>query len=293
MRVCLVNDDGEEDCMNPLLKTGQVLLQQGSKVALKHGGKVLGAVISDEVLKKSVELGNDYIAKQKELIKIPDIVDVQLDEAVKVLKDDIGFTPLLATAQPKLEYAQATANVVLYTVPKVGTKIMPKSVVKVYYLTPELLEKSKVLFDTQIKDVKVNTIIGMQMHEGRKELLELGLKVTEKLETANIKLIHKIDGEITRITRAKLDKPEVKFKTGDSIWLYYVDQNVIDESLALKVKRDEEALDKVEKRNQAAKDLTTGIYQGASKVAVSSVNAAAKGVKVVVSGAKGVVGGKK
>lgn len=291
--MAIVRDYGEANLMNPLIKTGQILLQKGSKIAIQKGGKVIGAVISDEVLKKSVELGNDYIAKQKELIKIPDVVDVQLEEAVKVLKDDFGLTPLPATAQPKIEYAQAAANVILYTVPKVGAKVMPKAVVKVYYITPELLEKSKVLNDTQIKEVKVNTIIGMQFDEGRQELLGKGLKVTEKIETANIKLIHKNDGEVTRITRAKIDKPEVKFKTGDAVWLYYVDQNVIDESKALKVKRDQEAHDKVEKRNQAAKDLTSGLYHVSSKVAMSGVNAATKGVKVVVSGAKGVVRGKK
>ncbi len=121
-----------------------LLLKAGKNVLIK-GGKVVADIIAPDVMKLGSKIGNEFIEKQKNLVKIPDLKDVYIDEALRILKNELNLNPISAIAKPRLGYADESENEVMYSEPKFGTKVDPKTPVKVYYLTQEVIDKSKEL----------------------------------------------------------------------------------------------------------------------------------------------------
>lgn len=233
------------------------------KLILK-GGKVAAGIIAPGVVDLGLKIGNEFIDWKKTLVKIPDLRDVHIDEATRVLKDDLKLVPTPAIANPSLAYANESESEVMYAKPRFGSRVSPGTAVKIYYLTQEVIDKSKELLGSEIKEFKVPEIIGLNVYEAREDLEGLGLKVAEKLEKPNVKLLECEDGQVTRVTYPNDKKIGSKLKTGERIWLYYVDEEVILASKAIKDEKDHKKQENIEKVNQVVKNAAKGMLDGAA-----------------------------
>lgn len=175
---------------SPVFKVGSALLKGGKFVAKQ--------IVSDDVMKLGAKIGNDFMEKQKNLVKIPDLKDVHIDEALRILRDELNLIPTSAIANPSLAYADESENEVVYSDPKFGSKVDPKTTVKVYYLTQEVISKSQILLDKQVQEFVIPKVVGLNVYEAREDLEALGLKVTEKIEKSDVKFVDKEDGQVTR-----------------------------------------------------------------------------------------------
>lgn len=247
-----------------------LLLKAGKNVLIK-GGKVVADIIAPDVMKLGSKIGNEFIEKQKNLVKIPDLKDVYIDEALRILKNELNLNPISAIAKPRLGYADESENEVMYSEPKFGTKVDPKTPVKVYYLTQEVIDKSKELLEIKTQEFKTPRVIGVDIYDAREDLENLGLKVTNKLEKQDSKFIDKEDGQVTRMAYPNDKKIGSKLKTGDRVWLYYVSEEVILESKLLKDKKDKDGQERIDKIKKAAyhmkKDILDGTVGNAEKIA--------------------------
>lgn len=248
---------------NPLIKAGSVLIK-GGKFAVKH-------IVSDDVMKLGAKIGNNFIEKHKSLVKIPDLKDVHIDEAIRILKEELNLIPAPAIAKPRLAYANESENEVMYSEPKFGSRVDPKTAVKVYYLTQEVIAKSKELLEKQVQEFGIPRVVGLNIDEAQEDLESLGLKVTRKLEKPDLKFVNKEDRQVTRVTYPDNKKTGAKFKTGDRVWLYFVNEEVIVLCNAMKDKKvrdGQERIDKIKKAaNNMKNDICAGAVDNAQKVA--------------------------
>jgi hypothetical protein len=88
------------------------------------------------------------------------------------------------------------------------------------------------------------------------------LKVTEKLEEPSLEFVSNEDGQVTRITYPNDHKIGSKAKTGERIWLYFVNDDVISESKSMKDKKEKDRQDRIDKIDKVTKDISKGIYTG-------------------------------
>jgi hypothetical protein len=173
------------------------------------------------------------------------------------------LTPTSAIANPRLAYADESENDVMYSEPRFGSRVNPRTTVKVYYLTQEVIDKSKELLANEVKEFKVPGVVGLNIYEALEDLEGLGLKVAEKLEEPSLKYVSKEDGQVTRVTYPNDKKIASKLKTGDRVWLYYVNEEVIIESRSIKDKKDENRQVVIDKIGKVTKEVSKGIYNGA------------------------------
>ena len=219
----------------------------GKWSAVAKGGKAVAKVIAPELMELGAKLGNELIEKQKSLVKIPDLKDILIDEAVRILKDELGLIPTPAIANPNSAYADESENEVMSSEPKFGSRVNPGSTIKVYYLTQEVIDKSKLLSETIPQEFKLPKVVGLNIYEAREDLEALGLKITEKLEQPNTSLAGKEEEQVTRVTYPNDKKIGMKLKAGDRVWVYYVNEEVILESKAMKDQKDKERHEIIEK----------------------------------------------
>jgi hypothetical protein len=231
----------------------------GWKKGLINGGKIVAKQFAPDVLNLGAKIGAELIEKQKKLIKIPDLKDVYIDEALRVLKDELNLTPIPDIANPSIAYADESEKEVMYSEPKFGSHVNPGTTVKVYYLTQEVIDKSKELLGKEVQEIKVPRVIGINIYEAREDLEGLGLKVSEKLETPNLKFVDKEDGQVTRVTYPDNQKIGSKFKTGDRVWIYYVNEEVILTSKSIKDKKDKDRQEIIDKIGKVTKEISEGI----------------------------------
>lgn len=236
----------------------------GKSSAILKGGKAIVKFVAPDVVNLGAKLGTDFLEMQKNLVRIPDLKDVHVDEAVRVLKDDLGLTATAAIANPNSAYADESEYDVMYSEPRFGSRVNPKTAVKIYYLTQEVIDKSKALLGNQIQAFKVPELVGLDVYEAREDLECLGLRVKEKLEKPDLKFIGKEDGQVTRITYPNDRKIGSKLKTGDRVLLYYVDAEVIRESKAIREKKDSGRQEIIDKIGTVTKGVTKGIYDTAA-----------------------------
>lgn len=203
------------------------------KEVLKIAKEVATEVASLEIVEKIVEVGTDAFEDYKNRITIPDLKDVNIDDALSNL-EELGLVPVAAIAQPKSSYSELYENVVVGSEPKFGKKVEPESAVKVYYVTDEVIKNSKELEVSTEGEFKLPRIIGLDKFEAREDLEALGLRVTLKLDTPDIKHIEREDGQVTKITYPDNEKLTSKQKKGERVWLFYVDEDVINESIAIR-----------------------------------------------------------
>lgn len=248
---------------------GNILLKAGKK-ALITGGKLVAEQLAPDVVNLAAKVGNEYYEKQKNLIRIPDLKDIHIEEALRVLKEDLGLNPISAIANPSVGFADESINEVMYTEPKFGTKIDPKSTVKVYYLTSEVIEKSKELLSTKIQTFNIPRVIGLNIYDAREDLENLGLKVDMKVEKPRVEFSNYEFGQVTQLTYPNNKKINSKLSTRERVWLYYVTEEVVTESQTLKDFRENENRQRIDKLGQTtanvSKDLINGIVDTTSNV---------------------------
>lgn len=234
----------------------------GLKKNLLKGGKLVANQLAPDVVNLGAKIGVEIIEKQKNLIKIPDLKDIHIDEAIRILKEDLNLTPTSAIANPSIAYADESENEVMYSEPKFGARVNPKTTVKVYYLTQDVIDKSKRLMENAVQEFKLPEVIGLDIYEAREDLEALGLRVADKLEKPNSKFINKEDGQVTRVTYPNDQKIGSKLKTSDRVWLYYVNEDVIMESMSLKDDKDNDKQELIDKFGKVTKDVLKGINNG-------------------------------
>ena len=242
---------------------------------LLKGGKAVAKFVVPEVVELGAKIGTDIYEQQKLMVKIPDLKDVHIDEAMRLLKDDLNLTPTKAIANPNIAYADESDNEVMYSEPRFGSRVNPGSPIKVYYLNQEVIDKSKVLLSNAVSEFKVPIVVGLNVYEAREDLENLGLRVSDKLEVPHHSFANKEDGQVTRLTYPNEKSVGTKLKTGDRVFLYYVNEEVILESKSLKEKSDKEKQEMIDNISKSAKDLTKGISSGAAdatKNLVSSIS---------------------
>lgn len=235
----------------------------GWKKALISGGKMVANQLAPDVVNLGAKIGMEIIEQQKSLIKIPDLKDVHIDEALRILRDELNLTPTSAIANPSIAYADESEYEVMCTEPKFGSRVNPKTAVKVYYLTQEVIDKSKTMLGNVIREFKVPEVVGLNIYDAREDLERLGLKVNEKLEKPDLAFANKEDGQVTRVTYPNDHKISSKLKTGDRVSLYYVNEEVISESIALRDKKEQNKQEMIDKIGKITKDVSKGIYTGA------------------------------
>lgn len=223
--------------------------------AAKTGIKYLAKeILGDEVLGAVVKAGTNAFEKYNNKIKIPDVKDVQYEEAVRNLSE-LNLLPIVAIAKPNVAYADSVENAVVDSEPKFGKKVDPNSTVKLYYATNDVIQKSKVM-ETNLVDVfKLPRVIGLDIYEARADLEEVGLRVTMKLEMPNSKFAGLEDGKVTRVTYPGDKKLTLKQKKGERVWLYYVDEEIIKESKLIEEKKKTLNIERNEKVKQSINNL--------------------------------------
>jgi len=254
----------------------------GLSKGLLKGGKVVAKMLVPEVVDLGVKIGSEIYDQQKALVKIPNLNDVNIDEALRVLKDELHLIPTSAVAKPSIAYANEDINKVVNLEPKFGSRVNPGTPIKVYYLTQEVIDKSKVLLGNAVHEFKVPMVVGLNVNEAREDLEVLGIRVSEKLEKASVDFVKREDGQVTRITYPNNQRITSKLKTGERVWLYYVSEEVILESkaiLAQKAKEKQEVLDKIGKMT---KDISKGITSGTKDATEATLDLAQNiGKKIV------------
>ncbi|MHB8963745.1 MAG: PASTA domain-containing protein [Saccharofermentanales bacterium] len=232
------------------------------KVLLK-GGVAAAKMLAPEAIDLGVKIGSEIYEQQKTLVKIPDLKDVHVEEAIRILKDELHLNPTSAIANPNIGFADESEKEVMYSEPRFGSRVNPGTTVKVYYLTQEVIEASKILLGKSVREFEVPRVIGLNTYEAREDLEGLGLKVTEKLEKPNLVFANKEDGQVTRITYPDDQKIGSKLKSGNRVWLYYVNDQVILDSIIMRDNKYKDKHDMIEKISVVSKNASKGIIAGA------------------------------
>ncbi len=232
---------------------------------LKAVGEIVLSQVAPEAINKAKKIADEIIEKQKTLIKIPDLKDVNIQEALRVLKDELNLTPTSALANPSLAYAYESENDVMYAEPRFGSRVSPKTTVKVYYLTQEVIDKSKELLKYAVNEFKVPHVIGLNVYEAREDLEALGLKINEKLEKPSLRFLENEDGQVTKVTYANKKKIGSKLRAGERLLLYYINEEVILASKTLKDNIDNVRQERIDKVVNPAKDAAKKISKGTAE----------------------------
>lgn len=234
-------------CTNAyLINDNEWRVEMGKYDKVIKGVKAVANLISPDIMNLGAKVGVELLEKQKSLVRLPDLKDVHIEEALRIL-NQLSLITTSIIAKPSIAYADESENEVVHSEPRFGSRVNPGTAVKVYYLTQEVIDKSKHLLDSVPKHFKVPVVIGLNVYEAREELEGLGLKVTEKLEKPSIKFANKEDGQVTRVTSPNDHKIGLKLKTGDRVVLYYVDEEVILQSITIKENKGRERHEIIDK----------------------------------------------
>lgn len=269
-----------------------VFLKNGQKILL-NGGKKLAKQLTPNLLEFGAKLGTEFIEKQKSLVRIPNLKDVEIENAMKVLNEQIGLTGIATCMKPSIALADENPNCVISSSPKFGSKVEPSSVVKLYYVTEDILEQCRALKNEQTHKLKLPKIVGAQLEESRKDLEDLGLRVTVKLEKAQVKFADYDADQTTRLTYTDGKNFGNTYIQGERICLWYVDSNIIEESRQLKELKEIRGKERIVKLAQIGKGVSGAIVQGvaSSGSAIAGTVGAVAKLKAKKQGAIQIVDG--
>lgn len=234
--------------------------------------KKAAEIMMPEAIEIGMKLGNDIYEQQKSLNKVPDLKDVLLEEALRVLKDELKLVPTVAIARPNISYVEGSEFEVVLAEPRFGTKVKPGTTIKVYYLTNEVIEKSKKMLSSVIYEFKAPKVIGLNIYEARTELESLGLRIYEKIEQPNIHFVKKEDGQVTRLTYPNGSRVGSKLKTGARILVYYVNDEIITQSRLILSEKEKNKKEMLGKINKVTSNVAKGISENTAnaKKSISS-----------------------
>ena len=147
-------------------------------------GKLLGAanmifsVIPDtveivsKITDKTAPIVDKHLERQHQykqsLISIPNLLDVDVQQA-KELLEDLGLQVIVLLAKPNKKYAKADPGEVVAMMPRSG-KVRPGSLVKLYYADAFVIDESK-------KDIALPDVTGLSLTEARDILEKLGYRI--------------------------------------------------------------------------------------------------------------------
>ena len=233
----------------------------GIKSKLIHSSGKAATMIAKEVVGTEaidilVKVGSELYEQQKHMIKIPDLKDVHKDEAQSILKEKLGLNPVMVVAHPKIAFAFESENEVVYAEPRFGSRVDPGTIVKLYYLTQEVIAQSKELSKFHKEIMSLPTVIGLHVVEAREDLENIGLRVSQKLETPHEMYANKTEGQVTRLTYSDDRRVGKKIKTGDRIWVYYVDEQVIEASKHILIKKEQRGKEVIRKIAEITKEAS-------------------------------------
>lgn len=117
-------------------------------------GEAVGGTVREvaPLIEKSMDRRYE---KKQGLVSLPNIVDIDVDEAKGIL-EELGFKVIVIQTKPNSRYAKSRNNEIVATIPKSGL-VEPGSLVKLYYVTDEVVEESKIELE---KSLKVEDFLG-------------------------------------------------------------------------------------------------------------------------------------
>jgi len=236
-------------------------LKMGWKVKILK--EIISEVVPKEVVDLGTKIGHDMYEQQKLLVKIPDLKDVHIEEALRILKDELHLVPTKIVANPNIAYADESEFKVVLVEPRFGSKVKPGTPIKIYYLTQEIIDKSKVLLGSYIHTFKVPSVVGLNVYEAREDLERLGLKVTHKKDLPSSYYANKEDGQVTKLAYANGQNIGSKLRTGERVCVYYVDDAIISESKAMQYIKEKENQNMINKVSKVTHDISKGLSTGA------------------------------
>lgn len=126
-----------------LLKYGK----QGSKFAIKFVRKNPKVVYDVLKVAGPALIGAFTVlkAKKTDYVEVPNIIDLDIKEAEKIL-EDLGFVTHRVLLNPKSRYYNQRVDTVIKTVPK-SSKLKEGCHIKLYYIDKEVLKKSEELHE--------------------------------------------------------------------------------------------------------------------------------------------------
>lgn len=243
------------------------MVDKDNKDQTQTAGNGVADMVAQEVIELGLKLGADLLERQMSFVKIPDLKDVNIEEALRILRDELGLIPTSAVAHPCPAYGDESEARVVYSEPRFGSRVHPKTPIKVYYVTNDVIIISKEIQKKMVQEFALPRIIGLNLYEAREDLEALGLKVSEKTEKPNTKFVDKEECQVTRVTYPNNEKIGSKLKTGERIWLYYVSEDTLAESKRLKGEKEKEKQQKRDRITDGLKTTTSRARQGAKKAA--------------------------
>ena len=174
-------------------------------------------------------------AHKQSLLKLPDVRDMQAEEAKSYL-ENLGFQVVLLLAKPSRKWSRERPGEVVAMKPASGQHL-PGSLVKLYYMTPEVLEASQ-----QAQDLM--NVLGLDLSQAQQILEQAGFHVSTLPLKGSKTLAHKAPNQVLSME----PRPNLltKSKKGSLIKLYYLDEEGILTSQAL-LKQDKENKDQIKK----------------------------------------------
>lgn len=124
--------------------------KQGSKEAIKFVRKNPEVVYDVLKVVGPAIIGAYTVlkAKKTEYIEVPNVIDLDIKEAEKIL-EDLGFETHRVLENPKAKYFNRRADTVLKTMPN-SKKLKDGSHIKLYFIDKEVLKKSVELHEDKI-----------------------------------------------------------------------------------------------------------------------------------------------
>lgn len=116
--------------------------------------KTTGKIFAPTVTEQATKFVRKQIDKRDGYVKIPDVLSMPLDEAIKVL-ESYGFQTGKMQVEAHPKYATKKAEVVLRVAPRVGTSVAPGTFLKLEYADEATILNSKELLEEKNR-VKAN-----------------------------------------------------------------------------------------------------------------------------------------
>ncbi len=132
------------------------IITEGVKLAQKHGGKVV-EFVAPAIVDQAGKIIEKRLNSQKEKVVVPELYGkdfhISLENGIDRLEKN-GFETLTSIVIPNSIYRNYKPNVIVRTKPKAKTKVDFGTLVHVLYITSEVIEESRLLYEKELEDKK-------------------------------------------------------------------------------------------------------------------------------------------